>query len=81
MRIQAALSLHAADRLALRSELMPVNDRYLRSRALIAACEAYHARKRRKVFIEYVILAGVIDAACSATSWPRCSTGGCSRST
>src|SRR5436190_537655 len=60
MPIRLALSLHAADE-ALRSELMPVNDRYP-LHAVIAACEAYHARKRRKVFVEYVMLSGVNDS-------------------
>jgi len=57
--LRLALSLHAADP-ALRSELMPVNDRYPLPDVL-AACEAYHRRKRRKVFVEYVMLAGVND--------------------
>ncbi len=60
MPVRLALSLHAAD-LALRSELMPVNDRYPLP-DVIAACEAYYERKRRKVFIEYVMLAGVNDS-------------------
>jgi 23S rRNA (adenine2503-C2)-methyltransferase len=58
--LRLALSLHAADP-ALRSELMPVNDRYPLDQVL-AACEAYQARKRRKVFVEYVMLAGVNDS-------------------
>ena len=60
MPVRLALSLHAADP-ALRSELMPVNDRYPLP-DVIAACEAYYARKRRKVFIEYVMLGGVNDS-------------------
>ncbi len=60
MPIRLALSLHAADE-ALRTELMPVNERYPLSDVL-AACEAYYARKRRKVFVEYVMLAGVNDS-------------------
>jgi 23S rRNA (adenine2503-C2)-methyltransferase len=60
MPIRLALSLHAADQ-ALRSELMPVNDRYPLP-DLIAACEAHYARKRRRVFVEYVMLAGVNDS-------------------
>jgi 23S rRNA (adenine2503-C2)-methyltransferase len=60
MPVRLALSLHAADP-ALRSELMPVNDRYPLP-DVIAACEAYYAHKRRKVFIEYVMLAGVNDS-------------------
>jgi 23S rRNA (adenine2503-C2)-methyltransferase len=60
MPLRLALSLHAADE-ALRSELMPVNDRYP-LHDVIAACEAFYARKRRMVFVEYVMLAGVNDA-------------------
>jgi 23S rRNA (adenine2503-C2)-methyltransferase len=59
-----ALSLHAADP-ALRSELMPVNDRYPLDRVL-AACEAFYAVKRRRVFVEYVMLAGVNDSFAQA---------------
>ena len=64
MPIRLALSLHAADS-ALRSELMPVNDRYPLP-DVIAACEAYYERKRRKVFVEYVMLAGVNDSFAQA---------------
>jgi 23S rRNA (adenine2503-C2)-methyltransferase len=60
MPIRLALSLHAADP-ALRSALMPVNDRYPLADVL-AACRAHYERKRRKVFVEYVMLAGVNDA-------------------
>jgi 23S rRNA (adenine2503-C2)-methyltransferase len=59
MPIRLALSLHAADD-ALRSELMPVNDRYPLADVL-AACRRFHQRKRRLVFVEYVMLAGVND--------------------
>ncbi len=58
--IRLALSLHAADP-ALRSELMPVNDRYPLADVL-DACRAYQDRKRRRVFVEYVMLAGVNDS-------------------
>ncbi len=57
--LRLALSLHAADE-ALRSELMPVNERYP-LRDVIAACRAHYARKRRRIFVEYVMLAGVND--------------------
>jgi 23S rRNA (adenine2503-C2)-methyltransferase len=40
---------------------MPVNDRYPLPDVL-NACRAYYERKRRKVFVEYVMLAGVNDA-------------------
>jgi 23S rRNA (adenine2503-C2)-methyltransferase len=59
MPVRLALSLHAADE-ALRSELMPVNERYP-LRDVIEACRAFYARKRRRVFVEYVMLAGVND--------------------
>jgi 23S rRNA (adenine2503-C2)-methyltransferase len=59
MPIRLALSLHAADE-ALRSELMPVNDRYP-LRDVLAACHRFHEAKRRLVFVEYVMLAGVND--------------------
>jgi 23S rRNA (adenine2503-C2)-methyltransferase len=59
MPVALALSLHAPDD-GLRSRLMPVNDRYPLAEVL-AACERYRARRRRKVFVEYVMLAGVND--------------------
>jgi 23S rRNA (adenine2503-C2)-methyltransferase len=59
MPIRLALSLHAADE-ALRSELMPVNDRYPLADVL-AACREHYARTNRRVFVEYVMLAGVND--------------------
>jgi 23S rRNA (adenine2503-C2)-methyltransferase len=59
MPLRLALSLHAADD-ALRSELMPVNERYPLA-DVIEACRAFYERKRRRVFVEYVMLAGVND--------------------
>jgi 23S rRNA (adenine2503-C2)-methyltransferase len=58
--IRLALSLHAADPAA-RSELMPVNDRYPLADVL-AECRRYVALRKRKVFVEYVMLAGVNDS-------------------
>jgi 23S rRNA (adenine2503-C2)-methyltransferase len=57
--LRLALSLHAAED-ALRSELMPVNERYPLS-DVIEACRRFYERKRRRVFVEYVMLAGVND--------------------
>jgi 23S rRNA (adenine2503-C2)-methyltransferase len=57
--IRLALSLHAADP-ALRSELMPVNERYPLE-DVIGECRRYAALRGRKVFVEYVMLAGVND--------------------
>lgn len=59
MPIRLALSLHAPED-ALRSQIMPVNDRYPLADVL-AACERFYARKRRQVFVEYVMLEGVND--------------------
>lgn len=57
--LSLALSLHAPND-GLRSQLMPVNDRYPLN-TVLAACERYRARRRRKVFVEYVMLDGVND--------------------
>jgi len=59
--VRLALSLHAADE-ALRSELMPVNDRYP-LRDVLAACRDYHERRNKDVFVEYLMLGGVNDSA------------------
>jgi 23S rRNA (adenine2503-C2)-methyltransferase len=64
--IRLALSLHAADA-AKRSELMPVNDRYPLEDVL-AECRRYVELRRRKVFVEYVMLAGVNDSPADARS-------------
>jgi 23S rRNA (adenine2503-C2)-methyltransferase len=57
--IRLALSLHAPTD-ELRSRLMPVNDRYPLGDVL-AECRRYFELRRRKVFVEYVMLAGVND--------------------
>jgi 23S rRNA (adenine2503-C2)-methyltransferase len=57
--IRLALSIHAAEP-ALRSRLMPVNDRYPLDKVL-AECRRYFELRRRRVFVEYVMLAGVND--------------------
>jgi 23S rRNA (adenine2503-C2)-methyltransferase len=50
---------------------MPVNDRYPLGEVL-AECRRYVALRRRKVFVEYVMLAGVNDRVEQARSlaWP-----------
>jgi 23S rRNA (adenine2503-C2)-methyltransferase len=60
MPIRLALSLHAPED-ALRSRIMPVNDRYPLAEVL-DACRAFYAVRHRQVFVEYVMLAGVNDA-------------------
>src|ERR671932_174430 len=57
--VRLALSLHAPTD-ELRSELMPVNARYPLA-DLVHQCTKYFALRRRKVFVEYVMLAGVND--------------------
>jgi 23S rRNA (adenine2503-C2)-methyltransferase len=57
--VRLALSLHAADD-ALRSELMPVNERYPLADVL-EACRGWQAARRREVFVEYLMLGGVND--------------------
>jgi 23S rRNA (adenine2503-C2)-methyltransferase len=59
MPIRLALSLHAPED-ALRSRIMPVNERYP-LREVLRACEEHYVKKRRQIFIEYVMLAGVND--------------------
>ena len=63
--IRLALSVHApAD--ALRSRLMPVNDRYPLEDVL-AECRRYVELRGQRVYVEYVMLAGVNDAVEHAT--------------
>jgi len=58
--IRLALSLHAPTD-ALRSELMPVNDKYPLE-DILAECRRYVELRGRKVYVEYVMLAGVNDS-------------------
>jgi 23S rRNA (adenine2503-C2)-methyltransferase len=57
--VRLALSLHAADD-ALRTELMPVNERYPLADVL-DACRAWREARRMQVFVEYLMLGGVND--------------------
>jgi 23S rRNA (adenine2503-C2)-methyltransferase len=57
--IRLAISLHAPTD-ELRSELMPVNERYPLAEVL-GECRRYFELRRRKVFVEYVMLRGVND--------------------
>ena len=63
-RVRLALSLHAPED-ALRSELMPVNDRYP-LRAVLDACLGWRAARGKRVYIEYLMLAGVNDRIAQA---------------
>src|SRR2546427_8810264 len=57
--LRLAISVHAAEE-ALRSQLMPVNERFP-LKDVIEAARAFHAPRRRRVFVEDVMLAGVND--------------------
>jgi 23S rRNA (adenine2503-C2)-methyltransferase len=57
--LRLALSLHAPED-SLRTKIMPVNERYPLAEVL-AACRRHYERRRRRVFVEYVMLAGVND--------------------
>ncbi|MGL6278656.1 MAG: 23S rRNA (adenine(2503)-C(2))-methyltransferase RlmN [Gaiella sp.] len=72
--IRLALSLHAADP-RLRSELMPVNDRYPLPEVL-ALCREHHARTNRRVYVEVVMLAGVNDSPAQARALAALLAGG-----
>ncbi len=58
-RVRLALSLHAPDD-ELRSELMPVNDRYPLADVL-EACRGWRRARGKTIYIEYLMLAGVND--------------------
>ncbi len=64
VQVNLAISLHAPTD-ELRSRIMPVNRRFPLP-VLMAACERYVAKTNRKVFFEYVMLAGVNDDSRSA---------------
>lgn len=64
VQVNLAISLHAPND-AVRSTFMPVNKKFSVSE-LMAACERYVEKTNRKVFFEYVMLAGVNDSdACA----------------
>jgi len=58
--IRLALSLHAPDD-ELRSQIMPVNERYP-LRDVLAECRRHSAATNRRVYVEYVMLDGVNDS-------------------
>jgi 23S rRNA (adenine2503-C2)-methyltransferase len=74
MPLRLALSVHAADE-ALRSQLMPVNERYPLT-DVIEAARAFYANKRRRVFVEYVMLDGINDRYEQALALARILSGG-----
>jgi 23S rRNA (adenine2503-C2)-methyltransferase len=67
--IGLAISLHAADD-ETRSRLMPINKRYPLT-ALMAALRAYPLPRRRRITIEYTLVAGRNDTAAEAKKVAR----------
>jgi 23S rRNA (adenine2503-C2)-methyltransferase len=59
LQIHLAVSLHGATD-AVRNQIMPVNRKYDLA-ILLDACADYVARKRKKIFFEYILIAGVND--------------------
>lgn len=59
LQLTLAVSLHAPND-DLRTELVPLNDKYPIGR-LLDACRAYTDRTKRRITFEYVLLAGVND--------------------
>jgi 23S rRNA (adenine2503-C2)-methyltransferase len=64
MPLRLALSLHAPED-ALRSQIMPINERFDIAEVL-AACEDWYAKRRQRVFVEYLMLGGVNDSVAQA---------------
>lgn len=59
LQITLAVSLHAPND-TLRSELVPLNEKYPIAR-LMAACREYTSKTKRRITFEYVLLAGIND--------------------
>jgi 23S rRNA (adenine2503-C2)-methyltransferase len=58
--VNLAISLHAVDD-NIRSELMPVNDRYPVG-DLLEACRKFPMPKRKRIMFEYILLEGINDS-------------------
>ena len=59
LQVHLAVSLHGATD-SVRNQIMPVNRKY-NVATLLDACADYVARKRKKIFFEYILIAGVND--------------------
>ena len=64
MQIRLAVSLHGASD-DVRSQIMPVNQRY-NLETLLSACDHYVARKKQRLTFEYILIAGINDADAQA---------------
>jgi 23S rRNA (adenine2503-C2)-methyltransferase len=61
LQIRLAVSLHGATD-EVRNRIMPINRRY-NIETLLSACDYYVARKKQRLTFEYILIAGVNDAA------------------
>src|SRR5438876_462472 len=59
LQVRLAISLHGATD-EVRNKIMPVNRKYPLSE-LIAACEDYQQKKRKRITLEYILISGVND--------------------
>jgi len=73
IQVNLAISLHAPTD-EIRGSIMPVNKRWPIAE-LMAAVQRYIAKTNRKVFFEYVILAGVNDAPADARALAKLMLG------
>ncbi|MEP6936835.1 MAG: 23S rRNA (adenine(2503)-C(2))-methyltransferase RlmN [Chthoniobacterales bacterium] len=60
LQSRLAISFHGATD-EVRDRIMPVNRKYNLS-ALLAACDYYASRKKQRIYLEYILIAGVNDA-------------------
>ena len=65
LQFRLALSLHAASD-AIRDQIMPVNKRYPLDR-LLEACDIFVRTRKKQIFFEYILLAGINDSPEQAT--------------
>jgi len=73
LQVNLAISLHAPND-EIRSSMMPVNRRFSLEDVL-AACERYVKKTKRKVFFEYVMLRGINDSEENARELARLMAG------
>jgi 23S rRNA (adenine2503-C2)-methyltransferase len=62
--VNLAISLHAVEN-EVRDKLMPINRKYPLEQ-LMQACREYPIQKRKRIMIEYIMLAGVNDSEAQA---------------
>jgi 23S rRNA (adenine2503-C2)-methyltransferase len=68
-KVNLAVSLHSVDD-SIRSELMPINNRYPVD-ALLEACRNFPMPKRKRIMFEYILIKGLNDAEADAEMLAR----------